>query len=303
MGKLEIIELARQVARRTPTASLVQGWRRRQARRLLLSSLRPSDVFIVGHPKSGNTWLSYMLAIAINGDEDGRINLANLGEYVVPVHENDPSVAEHAQRGSPRLFRNERPLWPADLPRTIYLVRDPRAVLVSYYYHVLAEGGEYFSLDAFVDAYLYGSFFPRLQRWDVHVHGWLERAELQTVLFIRYEEMLQDRASALDRSLRFVGVEPAVENVDLALERGSFNAMRQAECHHGVPAFSSPAVVHGRPTGNSSVCLESVAAVVEELYFIRRGEADSWRDELSASSQRRIEEEFGPVMRRLGYLL
>ena len=58
--------------------------------------LRQTDVFLVGHPKSGNTWLAYMLAILMkDGDPEGEVTMANVGDFVPTIHERDSSIRRH----------------------------------------------------------------------------------------------------------------------------------------------------------------------------------------------------------------
>ena len=110
--------------------SPLRKWR---DKRKFIQNLTDKDLFIVGHPKSGNTWIAYMTAILVFNDLSGQINLANIGTYAPVIHGRDSDIHKHGNNGNTRVFRNEWPVYPEHYPKTIYLIRDPRAVLASYY--------------------------------------------------------------------------------------------------------------------------------------------------------------------------
>ena len=109
-------------------------FRRCRDRRVFQHELRQTDIFLIGHPKSGNTWLAYMLAIILNKDFNRHINLATIGDYVPVIHGRDSMIVKYRNLFNPRVFRNEWPIYPDRYPKIIYLIRDPRSILVSYYH-------------------------------------------------------------------------------------------------------------------------------------------------------------------------
>jgi Sulfotransferase domain len=278
----------------------IPGSWKRVARRVLLSRLdrrrdrtefrknvRPTDVFVVGHPKSGNTWIAYMLAVILEGGDVGRqVTMANIGRFIPAIHGGDSKVSSYDALTDPRIFRNEWPESPHLYPRTLYLVRDPRAVLVSYYHHYrVTTGDSETPLDAFIDMYLRDgcirSWEPRLVRWDKQVADWMERRNHQPVMVVRYESIHEDRRGALREAARFCGIHAADAAIAVADERGSFESMRRDEQRSGAEAYPQEPGRRG--------------------WFLRRGLIDGWEDELSLNSRMAIEAEFWPVMRAIGY--
>ena len=253
-------------------------------------ALRPTDAFLVGHPKSGNTWLAYMLAVLLSDDRDGEVTLYNLGDHIPFVHGRDHEIAAHAHLPNPRVFRNEYPRHPRLYPRTVYLVRDPRAVLVSFWhmYATMFDDRD-LTLRTFVDGYLTGTapfdaWHRHLAPWDRQVAAALRRAERNDRIRIaRYEDFVADRAAALRRVAEFIGgAEAACEaRLARAVARGAFEAMRETEARHGAEAYVGRARGEGR--------------------FIRRGRTDGWREEMEPAVAARVEDAFGAVMERAGY--
>jgi hypothetical protein len=260
--------------------------RRRRDRQLFQRALRPTDVFLVGSPKSGNTWLAYMLAAVMERTLGKKVTLANVSEFIPTIHARDSQIAAYDRLPAPRIFRNEGPVYPESYPKTIYLIRDPRAVMVSYYHHCVHDTGDHdWPMQDFVDEMLtrghVRNLEPFLVRWDRQVLQWLERAQAMRVKIVKYEDMIADRRKVLEDVLGFVGLAYDREDVTSAVARGSFEHMRRDEQLHGAEAYSR------RQDG---------------AYFIRRGKVDGWKTELSQDLVRRIEDEFSHAMKRVGYL-
>ena len=257
--------------------------------------LRGTDVFIVGHPKSGNTWLAYMLALVKEGgDPDLRVNVANVGAFIPAAHRCEALhivgsralLRSYDRLANPRVFRNEEPVCPELYPRTVYLVRDPRAVLVSYYHHYKAEFNDPdMPIDRFVSTYLRdpSAVGAPIARWDVQVGEWIRRAEAQRVLMVRYEDLHEDPEGCLSEIVAFCDIPATTEAVRTAGRRGAFEAMQREESRYGA---------------------ESAGFRLKERRgtFYRRGEVDGWREELPSAARGAIDATFGPVMETLGYL-
>ncbi len=249
--------------------------------------LKPTDVFLVGHPKSGNTWLAYMLAIILNKDFDGNFNLTNIKDFIPCIHGQDELITRYNNLQTPRLFRNEWPVYPEMYPTTIYLVRDPRAVLVSYYHHYrTVTGDSHMTMEAFVDEYLsHGcirNFEPNLTTWNKQILYWQERSKQQPVITVKYEEMVDDLGATLKKVLEFINVQFNQEVIELALNRGNFESMRQVEEQHGSESYPNT-------KANGS-------------WFIRRGKKNSWETELPPRSASKIKRQFNSAMRHIGYI-
>jgi hypothetical protein len=261
--------------------------RQRAHERLIVRrALRPTDVFLVGHPKSGNTWLAYMIATLLQPDQADSITLRDIGRYVLPVHDADTYITMFDDSPNPRVFRNERPRYPKLYPGTIYVVRDPRAVLVSYYHHYVAITDSAESIESFVGRYLADGSIrdwePTVTRWDKQIMRWQALARRQRVLIVRYEDLISDRLFELRRLAEFIGLASTEAQLELAASKGAFDAMRADEEAGGSGVYGSDARVGAR--------------------FIRRGESEGWRDELSVSLADRIVATFGPAMALLGYV-
>lgn len=264
----------------------IRAQRHTQAIRRLF---RSQDVFLIGHPKSGNTWLAYMLAIALFEQSRQGITLKNVGNYVPFVHGQDHRIAEYDHLPDPRVFRNECPVYPEFYPKVIYLMRDPRAVLVSFYHmYQIMLSDTIMPLQTFVESYLatdgcFESWNVGLVRWDRQVLKWTGRAKSNPrICVVKYEDLVADRKTALRRILSFTRASCSEENLDHTVARGEFHLMQEMERTHGAEAYPGEIGQRGQ--------------------FVRRGLIGGWRDELDVEISRTIEREFAAAMNAAGYV-
>jgi hypothetical protein len=277
---------------RIPLRSIKRSCYQHSNRNYFKQHVRPSDVFLVGHPKSGNTWLALMLGVVLERNFDGEITLANVQEFIPAFHAKDGNIGAYADLPNPRVFRNEGPVYPELYPKTIYIVRDPRAVYVSYYRHlvhdnhVLRNEVSGTTMEKFMDEIITHGCLRKLEpyliRWDKQVAQWLERSDTQAVKIVKYEEMKRDRRAVLEDVLKFINAECDTSDIDRAVERGSFDSMRNEEKTHGAEPYSGTKGEGG--------------------FFVRKGKIDGWKDEMPPEIEDRIVAEFSDVMKKFGYL-
>jgi len=282
MGKIPLIKIIRR-----PFHHLKRFYYHQNELKQFKRLLRPTDVFLVGHPKSGNTLLAFMLGILIQKNFGKNITLANVHDFIPGIHSRDKELNVFDHFPNPRIFRNEGPVYPELYPKNIYIMRDPRAVYVSYYHHCVHDTEDFqWKIEDFVEEMLTHGCIRRLEpyivRWDQQVLQWLERSKRQPVMFVKYEEMVKDKRKILEDVIEFAGITCDKKDIDTALQRSTFDNMRKEEETYGAEPYSGTKGERG--------------------YFVRRGKIDGWKDELSQEISKRIENEFSEAMKKVGYL-
>ncbi|VVT22481.1 Sulfotransferase [Sphingomonas sp. EC-HK361] len=221
--------------------SLVRRARRRfRDEPHLRAAAKRADAFLVSYPKSGRTWLRFLLScyfaeVAKLGFEPDLITTFR----VLPNFDRDPvrGIGAFAWGGTAqrlplilvshlgfaaRLFLDRS---------VIFLVRDPRDVIVSAYFHATRHKKVFAGdIDAFLDNPTYG--LPALFRF---LNGWAGGLAARRHILVSYEEMLDGSEETVGAILRFVGVPVDGEALRRAIAAARFDRMRDKERDQGIP--------------------------------------------------------------------
>jgi hypothetical protein len=187
---------------------------------------RPDDVFIVTYPRSGTTWMQ-MILYQLN--TDGSMDFPHIYEYCPWFERSSRSGLGFEARPSPRLFKSHLPhrKIPKGPCRYIYIARDGKDVAVSYYHLYRDFNGFKGTFSEFFDRFLRGKV--EFGSWFEHVQGWWRHQHDPNVLFLRYEDLLDDLEACLRRIIVFCGFKIEPERMPTILERCSFAFMKQHE--------------------------------------------------------------------------
>lgn len=245
----------------------------------------PGDVFVVSYPKSGNTWTRFLVGNLIYQDEP--ITFANVESRL-------PSLYVHSDRKLrklPRILKSHDCFDPR-YRTVIYIVRDPRDVLVSAYHYAvkLKILPENWGIEKFVPAMLDGSFDsgvlvnPRWGSWHDNVASWLAMKDSRKFLLLRYEDMLDDPEGELAKVAHFLGLEATPERLARAVRLSSADHMRELEKKQSAEWSLTK---NTRP----------------DMAFVRKARAGNWSSELPRQTVVDIEKAWGSLMRTLGYEL
>ena len=235
-----------------------------------MTTFSEEDVFIVGYPKSGNTWFQDIVA---------GLAFGALPEFIPPLLVQDlvPDVfaAPHYKRYATPMFFKSHALPTPDYKRVVYLLRDGRDAMVSYYHHLAAVEKE--KID-FLEAVQTGKyFFPC--KWHEHVQTWLDNPFGAKMIVIKYEDLKKNSAYELRRFCDFVELKRSPEFVQMIVEGTTFEKMRDKEIKQGVGDSQWP----------------------KDKTFRRRGSVGSYKDEMPAEVLSAFLKDSGDTLRRCGY--
>ncbi|HVU32608.1 MAG TPA: sulfotransferase domain-containing protein [Opitutaceae bacterium] len=236
----------------------------------LIDDHEPADVFIVGFPKSGHTWLQYLLASLAGGIDVTRAPDSLVQDVIPDVY---ARVAYRRYR-EPTFFKSHA-LPRKDYRRVIYLVRDGRDAMVSWFHHHQAVFGP-------MDFPTLVRTAPHLEaRWHEHVEAWLKNPFQAELLVVRYEVLRRTPVEELARIAAFAGIEAAAARLEAAVSAASFEKQKQREAKHGWEDPMWP----------------------KDKSFVRRGTVGSYRDEMPPEALAAFIAEAGPTLRSLGYAI
>jgi hypothetical protein len=238
--------------------------------------LLPEDVMLAAYPKSGSTWLTFMLAQLLWGA--GRQQTIIDDRYLPRMGKQH--FAEQRLPSSGRLIRTHEPYRPA-YRKAIYVVRDGRDIVVSMFWHIKRTRGMVADFSDYLPTYLQGTL-TGAGAWHEHVDGWLDSPAYAsgTVLMVRYEDMKADAGRELQRAADFLGVAVTAERIADAIDAGSLDSMKNRE-------KESTGIVH-RETG-------------ETIPVVRKGVVGDWQNYFGPEDLATFNRVARRAMTRLGY--
>lgn len=260
--------------------SLLGRARRPQARPAARDvTVLPSDLFLVSYPRSGNTWMRFLVANALRPSED--VTFGTIGRIVPDIYDADDASLRRLPE--PRVLKSHEPYDPR-YRNVLYLVRDPVDVAVSYYHYLVKMRTipERYDLGRFVEAFVAGGL-DGFGTWGDHVGGWLDAREGdERFVCLRYEDVLADAEVALRAMLRLLGLELAGDRVAAAVARSTADELRRVE-------------------RESATELPTLAGSRLDKPFVRRATAGAGAEELPPELAAWIRDAWSPLAERLGY--
>ena len=161
-----------------------------------INKFSEKDIFIVGYPKSGNTWMQ-TLATGLLYDVNTEFLSDKLAQEIVPdVH----ARLYYRRYGEINFFKSHH-LPQKAYRRVIYIVRDGRDAITSYFFYNKLYNSSY-SLEDTVKYKL--ELFP--SKWHEHVKQWLSNPYKSDIIYIRYEDLLNNPETELKKLCRFIGI-------------------------------------------------------------------------------------------------
>ena len=235
----------------------------------LPSNIYSDDVFLVSYPKSGNTWLRFLIANILKEEEEEEINFHTVHNYIPEVGKQE-EIIKTLER--PRIMKSHAP-YISEYSKVIYLTRDGRDVYVSYYFHRLKQLPPGCTFREFLMRH---DHYPCI--WGEHVASWLFRSFPSNYLFVRYEDLIHDCLKQVKRIANFLGLERTEDQLQSASEKSSFDNMKRLELKKGrLYKEDGPNV------------------------FMRKGKAGDWRDFFGQDEKSVFKSREGHVLIKLGY--
>lgn len=243
----------------------------------------PDDTFLVSYPRSGNTWTRFLIANLVYSSEN--VSFLNIERLIPDTSSQSNRALKRIPR--PRIIKTHE-YFDHRYPKTIYIVRDPRDIALSYYdfQRKYMQIDDNYALESYVDAFVSGRLSSAdWGTWGENVASWIfTRGRQERFLLLRYEDMIKDTVSELGRIAGFLGVDPAPSRLQRAAELSSADRMRdleKLEQHQWVA------------TKNRR----------KDIPFVGTAKAGGWRASLPESCVRQIELAWGEVMSAVGYEL
>ena len=218
-----------------------------------IEETKPNDIFIVGFPKSGNTWMQSLIA-GIQYGIDAEYLPDKLAQEIVP----DVHARKFYKRFSNQVFFKSHHLPRKQYQKVIYLVRDGRDAMVSYN-HFNKKLGFKFSIEDMVKDGK--GVIPCL--WHEHIQKWLKNPYNAEIITIKYEDLLTNPLPELRKICVFANIERSDELLNKVIAGNHIEKMRQRVKETG-------GMGHKAWNGDKGVD------------FFRKGKSGSYRNEMDS---------------------
>jgi hypothetical protein len=246
----------------------------------------PDDVFLVSYPRSGNTWVRFLLGNLIWREDP--VTFSNIESRIPEIYFNRDRFLRQIPR--PRVMKSHECFQP-HYPRVIYIVRDPRDVAVSSYHHNVKARNipDDYPMESFVPRFIAGEFDPKFGSWRDNALSWTElRKDDPRFLLVRYEHL---KASP----------DLVLINVVAFLERSSFrNIDSSPSALQRAIDLSSPERMRALEKQEASRWVLTKGTRSDKP-FVRLAASGGWKSQLAPESVASIESAWGDLMRSLGY--
>ena len=272
--------------------------------------LGKEPIFIIGYPKSGNTWLARLTADAFNSPMVGGDN---------PI---DQADKEQSHTGQFLIYKSHyskqsKPDCIKESSKIIYIVRDFRGVMVSGFFYNHRGTNEYKytignalslrlhlfhryyfrrqvnrmirkwqgseltvcrnNIKKFISILRYFVFREKwpmslsVGNWSEHVNYWIE---FPNACVVKYEDLLADTFTTLKSSFSKIKISCSDQRLVEVIERQSFKIRKNEFQKKGDQVNTK---------------------------FMRKGVAGDWKRFLDEKMIQHIKKAHGPTMNRLGY--
>ena len=240
----------------------------------------PSDTFIVSYPKSGNTWVRFIVANLVNKNFE-KIGLKNLDQVIPDIHAVKESVLNKFK--APRIF-SSHDYFDVRFNKVIYVIRDPRDVIVSLYFYLikLKVLKKNYSRRKYIKRFLDGEFDSTFGSWYQNIGSWYG-AKDNDIIFIRYEDLLQKKYISFKKISQFLKIKFSKRKFDRVLKNTSFKNLQKQE------SLSYDNVDHLKDTR-------------KDIKFFRSGKKNQWKQFLSANENKLIKKKWGTYMKIFNYI-
>ncbi|XP_056326057.1 sulfotransferase 2B1-like [Danio aesculapii] len=238
-------------------------------------TFRPDDILIITFPKSGTTWMQEIVPLVVSeGDLAAVLTVPNW-DRVPWLEEHRAILLSLEERASPRIFATHfhhqmmNPSYFKIKPRVLYVMRNPKDVFISsYHFHGMASflvnpGTQ----DEFMEKFLDGTIM--FGSWFDHVKSWLNAGEQEHILYLCYEEMIQDLKASVEKIATFLGKSLSAEVMEKIADHCVFKNMKQ-----------------NKMSNYSLVPEEFMDQKKSE--FLRKGIVGDWKNHFSAAQEQKF---------------
>jgi len=255
-------------------------------------------VWVASYPKSGNTWVRFLLYQYFHGKAENSIDVSR---FIPDIHR--PGNMQAARPTGGRLFVKTHFARGPQLPfqdrseAAIYVIRHPRDAILSWLnYLKLNTDPAKMGVDR--DAQHVRTFLTlggapeyakmKFGTWEQHFTSWLDGASFPVHL-VRYEDLKSRGEAELTRIIEFLKLTPDPARVAEAVRLSGFDQMRALE-------------VREKTSGKGEVLFPGGTEKVKKgVFFMNKGQSGRSLESIAPGLDKAVEQRFAGAINRFGY--
>uniref|UniRef100_A0A8C5QW40 Sulfotransferase n=1 Tax=Leptobrachium leishanense TaxID=445787 RepID=A0A8C5QW40_9ANUR len=197
---------------------------------------RADDILIATYPKSGTTWMSEIVDHILSEGDTVRTKRGAIYERVPFLEYAVPDMPTGTESlnllDCQRVIKTHLPVeilpkcfWDEKC-KTIYIARNAKDVVVSYFhfYRMAIVHPEPGTWEEFLQNFMEGKV--AFGSWFNHVKGWWNARKEKNILYILYEDMLENPKREIHKVFEFLGKKESEDEVEKIHQATSFQAMK-----------------------------------------------------------------------------
>ncbi|XP_068099940.1 sulfotransferase 1B1-like [Hyperolius riggenbachi] len=243
---------------------------------------RDDDVLIITFPRSGTTWMSEVVDLIFHEGDTEKAHQRPIYERVPFLEWAGPDMPTGTEildniKGR-RIMKSHCPadLLPQSFSekncKVIYVARNPKDVMVSFYHfhrmHPISSTPG--TLQEFMMGFIEGTI--TFGSWSRNVKGWWKNRHQKNVLFLFYEDLLEDTKPEIKKVMTFLEKDLPDDVLEKIHQHTTFRAMKE-----------------NKMTNYTDLPLDVMDHTISP--FIRKGICGDWKNHLTVA-QNEIFDEF-----------
>ncbi|PIK55355.1 sulfotransferase [Apostichopus japonicus] len=259
--------------------------------------IRDTDVTIVTWPKSGTTWSQYIMSQIVHGQEHVKEKIFLMEHVFLEIPQNIKDLSSDGRyklaegAPSPRFLKSHFLLrfLPHEIfekrAKVIYVARNPKDAIVSYYNFCLANQMlPTYGWNEFIEQFTAG-LLP-FGDWFEHVLQFWEKKDEPNVLFIKYEDMKKDLKKVVNKMAVFLDKTLTDDEINEICKNSTFENM-------AANPKSNPDVILGAKK-------DWKKKEGSHVKFMRKGVVGDWKNWFTVAQSEMIDEIYKKKMKGSG---
>ncbi|UYV68931.1 hypothetical protein LAZ67_6001690 [Cordylochernes scorpioides] len=241
---------------------------------------RSDDIFIASYPKSGSHWTQYIIQLLFNKGEPCK-SYEDFKKCSLFIDLEGVNKADNLN--NPRMLATHFPYDKCpknEITKYIFVLRNPKDVIVSYYYFLTGIIKDPLDLDSTFDLFLegklmYGDYFK-------YTKTWYEHRDDPNILILTYEEMKEELEKSIMKIAKFLNMEEALKENPEIVEK----VIKNCSVEETKKVLKTDTSNISKEKGEAPI--PEVLKEKSNITIVRKGIVGDWKTHLTREQEERL---------------